>query len=421
MAGDYRLSPSNLQFILALVFCLTTALEAKYSGGDGSLENPYQIASANDLNDIGNNIEDFNKAFILTADINLAMFTGSAFRIIGIWPDSPFAGTFDGAGHSISSFSYTCSVGDKVGLFTCVDGSSAQISDLRLVNPRIEAETSDFVGALVGYLARGTVANCSAESAYVSGRGDFPAGIGGLVGLSAEAQVVQCHFTGNVQGVTRVGGLVGTNNGVVIECFTSGQVTADYSSAGGLIGGQAVPAAMALNCYSNCEVSGYRWIGGLVGANDDGWVSSCYSTGNVQGTIVVGGLIGGRVVGETEYSVWDVNTSGQWDSAGGEGRTTEEMHVMETFTAIGWDFMWETIDGVNDVWMICNGVDYPKLAWQYTIGDSDSNASVDFVDFAAMGLKWMSHDDSFYCGMDLTGDEWVDLDDLVVFAENWLQ
>ena len=56
---------------------------------------------------------------------------------------------------------------------------------------------------------------------------------------------------------------------------------------------------------------------------------------------------------------------------------------------IGWDFVWETVNGPNDVWAICEGVSYPKLAWQFIAGDSDNDKDVDFTDFALIGNKWM--------------------------------
>jgi len=290
------------------------------------------------------------------------------------------------------------------------------------VRPRIEAEMSDRVGTLVGFLQRGTIANCSIEDANVFGRGDFSTGIGGLVGLSGESQVVQCQFSGSVQGYTRVGGVVGTNHGAIIECYTSGQVTAEYSSAGGVIGGQDVPAATALNCYSNCEVSGYRWIGGLVGANDDGLVSSCYSVGNVQGTTVVGGLIGGRVYGETEHSFWDVNTSGQLESAGGEGRTTAEMQMKSTFTDAGWDFVEKHTSGT---WRLCeDGTSYPRLQWQSLVADFVCPDGVNFIDYSFFSEVWLADTcgvgNDFCDGRDLDESGLIDEEDLKILCGYWL-
>ena len=59
-------------FLFLLTFFLTSSVQAKYSGGTGEPNNPYQIADANDMNDIGNHPEDWDKHFVMVNDINLA-------------------------------------------------------------------------------------------------------------------------------------------------------------------------------------------------------------------------------------------------------------------------------------------------------------------------------------------------------------
>src|SRR4030066_156430 len=58
--------------ILTLTICLITIpAYAKYSGGRGVSNDPYQIATAEDLMLLGESPEDYDKHFILTADIDL--------------------------------------------------------------------------------------------------------------------------------------------------------------------------------------------------------------------------------------------------------------------------------------------------------------------------------------------------------------
>ena len=45
---------------------------AKYSGGTGEPNTPYQIANAADLMTLANDANDYNKCFVMTADIDLA-------------------------------------------------------------------------------------------------------------------------------------------------------------------------------------------------------------------------------------------------------------------------------------------------------------------------------------------------------------
>ncbi len=89
---------------------------------------------------------------------------------------------------------------------------------------------------------------------------------------------------------------------------------------------------------------GYNWLG---------VVSSCYSYGTVSGSSYVGGLIGGGN-GTAYLSYWDTETSGQSISAGGSGRTTAEMMLLETYR--GWGF--------GSPWTLDEGSDYPRLVWE---------------------------------------------------------
>ena len=56
--------------IVATLVLITTA-QAQYSGGSGTADDPYQIATYEDLLLLGETPEDYDKHFILTADIDL--------------------------------------------------------------------------------------------------------------------------------------------------------------------------------------------------------------------------------------------------------------------------------------------------------------------------------------------------------------
>jgi len=57
--------------LLALSLFLAGQATGKYSGGTGEPNDPYRIATAADLNDIGNHEQDWNKHFVLINDVNL--------------------------------------------------------------------------------------------------------------------------------------------------------------------------------------------------------------------------------------------------------------------------------------------------------------------------------------------------------------
>ncbi|MGD0077294.1 MAG: GLUG motif-containing protein [Sedimentisphaerales bacterium] len=252
--------------------------------------------------------------------------------------------------------------------------------------------------------------------------------IGGFVGENF-GRISRCYSTGIVNGssgANMVGGLVGDNDsgGVISSCYSTGSVsvTANGVNVGGLAGMNY--ASNIINCYATGSVNGYNKVGGLAGRTYHGSnINYCFSIGQTIGSTNVGGLVGvNDSDSNTLNSFWDINTSGLTTSAAGTGQTTVQMKTLSTFTGVGWDFVWESANGPNDVWAICEGVSYPKLAWQFIVGDSDNDKDVDFSDFAELANKWMQADSTLYCGgTDLTGDGLVDLNDLAAFVQNWLE
>jgi len=58
-------------FLTLIMGLFVLPAHAKYSGGTGEPNDPYQIATAEDLMLLGDSPEDYDKHFILTADIDL--------------------------------------------------------------------------------------------------------------------------------------------------------------------------------------------------------------------------------------------------------------------------------------------------------------------------------------------------------------
>jgi len=48
----------------------------------------------------------------------------------------------------------------------------------------------------------------------------------------------------------------------------------------------------------------------------------------------------------------------------GRGRSTAQMQNAATFLNAGWDFVGESENGTDDIWMICEGKYYPRLQWE---------------------------------------------------------
>jgi len=135
--------------------------------------------------------------------------------------------------------------------------------------------------------------------------------------------------------------------------------------------------------YSITNVSGVWDVGGLVGGGDYDYydnfactvidLHNTYSAGNVQGDFNVGGLVGSladgryQIWGDENY--WDIDSSGQEESANGIGKTTLQMLQEDTFT--DWDF-----DEVDGIWAIVDfnpyiRKHYPILQWQLDNQDDE--------------------------------------------------
>ena len=307
------------RFLVVLVVLLSTfsRAHAKY-GGSGTADDPYRIATAADLILLGESPDDYDKHFILTADIDLdpnlpgrkvfdrAVIAADIDDTNGWFDGTPFSGVFDGNHHSIRHLIVTGS--DRLALLGFVGGKDAMIRNVRLAHASVGGILADRVGTLVSELERGSLVNCHVEASTVAGQDC----VGGLVGhsygtiegctvdadVAGECQVggmcgeskgtlQHCVAGGSVSGSSRVGGLVGESQSVTDSCFT-GQVSG-HSSVGGLVGYKHLTLC---RCYAHAVVSGSENIGGLVGYHCCGTTGDCYARGYVSGDDAVGGLTG---------------------------------------------------------------------------------------------------------------------------------
>ena len=390
-------------FTFLTICVLAFPAQAKYSNGDGSAESPYQIATAADMNEIGENPNDWDKHFKLMADIDLGSYTGTTFHILGTGYSNPFTGVFDGNGHTISNFTYSSTGTDHIGLFGYVYGINAEIKNLGLIDPNIDAGIGWWIGSLAGVLSVGSISGCYVEDGSISGD-DI---VGGLVGYN-NGNLSNCYATANASGGDDVGGLIGYSNHTIFNCYATGDVSGNRY-VGGLVGANV--GGTITNCYSTGGISGSSEVGGLVGENHLAAVISCYSTGSVTGDDDVGGLVGYNYSGTVTDSFWDVNSSGMDTSAAGTGKTTAEMQTRSTFTDASWDFV--------DVWDICEGTNYPKLAWQILLpGDFLCPDGVETNDLAVLVEQWLLEELSADVWPD-GGDGVVDFLDWAIFANGW--
>ena len=219
-----------------------------------------------------------------------------------------------GAGDSATGWE---PIGGMSGAFTATfDGGAPgfKVSNL-FINSSL-----DRVG-LFGETGRGSVIrNVALEDVNVTGH----TATGALVGRNA-GSIIDSSATGKVSGAKYTGGLIGQSvqlGGVIVGSTAGVQVTgtAEESLTGGLVGLNAGPI---IDSHATGDVSGVKWVGGLVGSNNGaggvnrisgstadgdvtgtdgpvgglaGWnngpISSSHATGDVNGVQRVGGLVG---------------------------------------------------------------------------------------------------------------------------------
>ena len=277
--------------ILTAVLCISGNLLA-YSGGNGTVIRPYQIANVDDFLQLSTTPTDWNLSFILTANIKLSSLT---FTQSPIAPDTDnaasgfqgtkFTGVFDGNGCVLGSLTINAPAKDHIGLFGCTN--NATIRNLRVGNVDITGQ--NWVGGLVGLVSdnTGSLAACGVTGS-VSGVNY----VGGLVGFNSACPFTTCYATSSVTGAgSYVGGLIGENfSGSMTDCYATGSVSVAGYDAGGLVG---LNRGLLTSCYATGLVSGSFYVGGLVGYNDAAAITNCHATGTIEGTgDTVGGLVG---------------------------------------------------------------------------------------------------------------------------------
>jgi hypothetical protein len=358
---------------------LTTHWEAPPAhqlAGGGTVDNPYRVATAEDVGAICH--YDESACYRLMNNVDL-----SGVR----WSTAPigvFNGRFEGAGFAVSNLQIRGPC--YLGLFDSL-GPHASVINLRVVDANVVGDKPSMnIGILTG-TNKGSISGCQ-----VNGNVIGEDRVAGLVGLNEKnGMITDSHATGIVSGtgishdiagglvgsnwgtianshaavelaggdMDTLGGLTGDNRGSISGCYATGRITGD-AHLGGLVGWNGGTIS---NSYAAVDIQCKEidlGMGGLVGVNEAKVVNS-YSVSTVLDrfrTPPLGGLIGWQPLakGVAVNSFWDQQATGIAESwGGGTGVTTAQMRTGATFINAGWNF--------DKTWMICEGKDYPRLRW----------------------------------------------------------
>ena len=219
------------------------------SGGTGTYDDPYIVASAEELTEIATRVNSGTEAsgdifpngnpgyadqyFLLDKDLDLSDYT--PWMPISIPGEKIFFGHFDGGGHTITNLTTDYSTNNSnQGLFSVI-GANASISNLSIKDSQINGEI--YTGAIVGAAGEGS-------------------------------EIYNCHNYSDVNTTFYyTGGIAGASWGVIDNCTNSGNIYSDMDFVGGIVGDFY---GVLTNCVNTGNISGTTSVGGTIGYSANG-------------------------------------------------------------------------------------------------------------------------------------------------------
>lgn len=169
------------------------------------------------------------------------------------------------------------------------------IKDSTSVSNVIANSQEAMAGGIAGINAKGAVIDNSESNSAVAGSKATSSGLGGVAGVNKGtlSKVDSLGVTnGGDSGSSAVGGIAGINTGSIENAYNESFVTGGEKT-GGLVGINEMSGSL-VNAANAGRVEGKgaaQKIGGLVGDND-GSILNGRNGGNVTGTTYVGGIVG---------------------------------------------------------------------------------------------------------------------------------
>ena len=342
-----NLDDGSQPFSLIISDDVEDPFEIPFAGGMGTEDDPYQVATADQLAEVGNYL---GNHFIVTADIDAASL-GDLEPIGTYFPESHdgvyFENTFDGNGHVISNLSVYNDEG-ATGMFAATS-SSAVINNLTLENIQVVSEGENIeTGGLAGRIF-GEVRDVHVTGS-VESDGNF---VGGIVGLSWNGHISNSTSGVKVTGQAGTGGILGSNSGggdsELLNSHTTEHASVSGSgTVGGVLGRNSDGTVEDVSNYANVIGSG-GGVGGVVGSNSDP-LENAYNTGDVEaGGQSMGGVAG--VNSGTIYRVYNTGTftGNDFTSGGIVGQNTSSGVLQDAYNfgdgvtsgngggAVGWN------------------------------------------------------------------------------------
>lgn len=323
--------------------------------GNGTEQNPYIIASLDDITALADSVNGGNSCrglyFALSGDLN--MDSGESFGSIGYWDglksddngqwwesenNRPFEGTFDGRGFALKNIVFNAE-NSYYGLFSYI-GRNGTVKNLKIdgTNRFTAHNNVRSVSALCG-VNLGKIVNCVNDADY----GFTASNVNGLSGICGVnygiieecvnssdmnaagtgksgicsvnyGTILKCENRGMLGNAGSIGGIAAENrngrgqairfideykdmplSGEIKECINNGRIAANGDAGG--ITADNYSGGLIENCVNTAEISG-GMTGGISGR-----ASGCFASGGIKnsknsGSVIAGGFYGGGICGE---------------------------------------------------------------------------------------------------------------------------
>jgi len=386
---DWLFEPNNMSY--TNIINDQTGQDYIVNFGSGTQNDPYLILDISDFDLIAGDSAYWASGVYVKLMCDLD-FSNRSYTTAIIAPDTddinyhfqgvPFAGIFDGGGHTASNITIDTagSSNDFLALFGQLE-DDAEIENLNLYNMSIMGGVSshsvgglvgrnygivtdcnitctvtgdDYIGVLCGYNSGSIIS--SHTSGIINVTSSNGSHLGGLSGFNS-GSIMNCCATVTVSGHYNAGGLCGYNNGSITNSYTSNVIISGDDYTGGLCGENR---GIIMNSYATGTIGGDCYVGGLCGKNYSGTITNCYASAAVSGT---GYWIGGLCGDNERSSIINCYFYLFGGLDNGCGVALEDFELLDGGNYIGFDFAGNSEDGTNDDWSIIEG-HLPKLTWQ---------------------------------------------------------
>lgn len=322
--------------LLILIILLTTSTTyGQFAGGNGTEENPYEISTIDDLQEVINHTD---AHFIQTNDID-AGETEQWNEGKGFEPINNFTGSYNGNGYKINDLTIDRPEGSRASMFQSVLQSGV-LKNIHTRNVQIRSSS----------------------------------GAAGITGINYGV-ITHSSATGTAKADRKAGGIAGRNDasGEIHQSFASVDVTSNIDRAGGFVGQNN---GLIKNAYAMGTVKGVGpnnhmpRSGGFVGTLVEGSIINSYASGKVIGqNPSLGGFYGFITEAKIINSYWNTETSSQSGNSSVpddsevslQGLTVAEMIQKEVFGDWDFDTVWQIKEGAGQAsypYLIENEPDY---------------------------------------------------------------